>query len=274
MGNINRTMRNLNHAAMGQINQQIRAMITIDATPAAPAVPALPALPVASQHIAHPPAPSSIQATTTQMARTPPVPAPTVIMRTAPVPGPHAAASSMNPAYMHAFMATHNTWNPSFGPGGGNPIPSGSGSAFPLDINDGLSYLQCRMYTDEEFDKLPHVIMTSDVTWDPSILDCTILTDNKWHNAVLDLGRSTSNPFEEFGRYTQRQEGPPIPLPVVGTSLRRAHPCQTLDIHYMITSAVLDHVRNSSPTITPQDHDFTTLRPFFLWAAPSLIAQT
>jgi hypothetical protein len=117
--------------------------------------------------------------------------------------------------------------------GGTQCITTPDGYAFPLDIHDGLSYLQCRTYTDEEFEKLPHVIMTSDVTWEPSILDCTISSDDKWHNTVLDLGRSTSNPFDEFGRYKQRQ-GPPIPLPVVGTPLWRAHPCQTSDIHYMI----------------------------------------
>jgi hypothetical protein len=158
--------------------------------------------------------------------------------------------------------------------GGTQCMTTPDGYAFPLDIHDGLSYLQCRTYTDEEFAKLPHVIMTSDVTWEPSILDCTISSDDKWHNTVLDLGRSTSsNPFDEFGRYKQRQR-PPIPLPVIGTPLRRAHPCQTLDIHYMITSTILDHVRQSSPTVNPQEHDFTTLRPFFLWVAPSLIAQT
>jgi hypothetical protein len=159
--------------------------------------------------------------------------------------------------------------------GGTQCTTTPDGYAFPLNINDGLSYLQwCRTCTDEEFEKLPHVIMTSDVTWDPSILDCTISNDDKWHNTVLDLGRSTSNPFDEFGRYKQRQ-GTPIPLPVVGTPLRRAHPCQTSDIHYMITSTILEHVRKSSPTVTPQEHDFTALRLFFLWVvAPSLIAQT
>jgi hypothetical protein len=46
--------------------------------------------------------------------------------------------------------------------GGTQCITTPDGYAFPLDIHDGLSYLQCRTYTDEEFEKLPHVIMTSD----------------------------------------------------------------------------------------------------------------
>jgi hypothetical protein len=73
---------------------------------------------------------------------------------------------------------------------GSQCITTPDGYAFPVDIVDGLAYLKCRTYTDAEFESLPHVIMTSDVIWEPSILDCTILPDDKWHNSVLDLGWS------------------------------------------------------------------------------------
>ena len=35
----------------------------------------------------------------------------------------------------------------------------------------GLAYVKMRRYTEKEYDKLPHVIMTSDKEWDPSIFD-------------------------------------------------------------------------------------------------------
>jgi hypothetical protein len=95
--------------------------------------------------------------------------------------------------------------------GGSQCITTPNGYAFPVDVIDGLAYLKCCTYTDEEFQSLPHVIMTSNVVWEPSILDCTISSDDKWHNSVLDLGRSYSSPCDEFGRYKQRQ-GPPIPV--------------------------------------------------------------
>jgi hypothetical protein len=157
--------------------------------------------------------------------------------------------------------------------GGTQCITTPDGYAFPVDIIDGLAYLKCHTYTDEEFGSLPHVIMTSDIIWEPSTLDCTISSDNKWHNSVLDLGRSYSIPFDEFGRYKQRQ-GPPIPLPQASTNLRRATAKRDIYVHYIISSATSDHMNAVSPVITPQECDYQALRPFFLWTSPSLIEAT
>jgi hypothetical protein len=41
----------------------------------------------------------------------------------------------------------------------------------PLEFKNGLPYLHCRKPTDDELSMLPHIIMTSDVTWDPSLYD-------------------------------------------------------------------------------------------------------
>ena len=35
-----------------------------------------------------------------------------------------------------------------------------------------LPYVPLRPCTDEEEEELPHVILTSDVDWDPKVLDC------------------------------------------------------------------------------------------------------
>ena len=44
-----------------------------------------------------------------------------------------------------------------------------------------------RPYTDTEWETLPHVIWTSDMDWDPSILDSTISDDERWFDAVSDM---------------------------------------------------------------------------------------
>jgi hypothetical protein len=50
-------------------------------------------------------------------------------------------------------------------------------------------------YTDHEFDNLPHVILTSGLDWDPSVLDQGFFTkDEKWGD-IPDLDSS----FDEFG---------------------------------------------------------------------------
>lgn len=47
-------------------------------------------------------------------------------------------------------------------------------------------------YMDAEWDTPPHVILTSDVEWDPTVLDHNLDDDDLWYDAVSDL---EANPF-------------------------------------------------------------------------------
>ena len=53
------------------------------------------------------------------------------------------------------------------------------GYTFPLDFQDGMPYLPLRPFTDNEWEKLPHVFMTSNEDWDPNIFNNTISSDDK-----------------------------------------------------------------------------------------------
>jgi hypothetical protein len=55
--------------------------------------------------------------------------------------------------------------------GGKQRIKTVDGYVFHLSIRDGLPYLGMRPYTDGEYDSLPHVILSSNVDWNPRILD-------------------------------------------------------------------------------------------------------
>ena len=57
-------------------------------------------------------------------------------------------------------------------------VESPDGYKFPLNVRCGLPYLDARPVRNDEWDKLPHVIMTADTEWDPSIYDGE--TDPKW----------------------------------------------------------------------------------------------
>ena len=48
------------------------------------------------------------------------------------------------------------------------------GYQIPLDFVNGLPYLQCRKPLQQEIETLPHIIMTSDMDWDPTIYDNVI----------------------------------------------------------------------------------------------------
>jgi hypothetical protein len=77
---------------------------------------------------------------------------------------------------------------------------------FPLDIVDGLVYLCMHPYTDAEYEELPHVPFTSDVTWDTTVLDCTISSDHpNWHDNLK--GGEYESHFDPQGRYLHRDRG-------------------------------------------------------------------
>jgi hypothetical protein len=56
-------------------------------------------------------------------------------------------------------------------PGGLQRIQTLDGYINPLTIKDGLTRLSIRPYTDKEWEDLPHVNLTSQVEWYPSVLD-------------------------------------------------------------------------------------------------------
>ena len=67
--------------------------------------------------------------------------------------------------------------------GGKQCITTNDGYIFPLDVRDGLPYISLRPFTDEEWTTLPHIVLTSDADWDPSVLDHRLSDDDKWYNA-------------------------------------------------------------------------------------------
>ena len=58
--------------------------------------------------------------------------------------------------------------------GGSQKIIPPDGYTFPLSIINGLPYLHMRRYSQQEYDTLPHIIMTSDQGWDPRAFDSYI----------------------------------------------------------------------------------------------------
>ena len=61
-----------------------------------------------------------------------------------------------------------------------------------------------RPYTDLEWETLPHIEWTSDMDWDPTILDQTITTKETWYDTVSDLEDFViHSPFNEFGNFKE-----------------------------------------------------------------------
>ena len=145
--------------------------------------------------------------------------------------------------------------------GGLQRINTLDGYSFPIDIIDGLPYLKQRTYTDLEYDTLVHIHMTSDLTWHPQDLDCTISNDSRWHDAVTDFDRDITSPFDEFGNYRQRH----------GRTIRQIPSSALYDVNsYIHNLRFQADLRETSPA----PKDYSDLRRFFLWKDTETIKLT
>jgi Reverse transcriptase (RNA-dependent DNA polymerase) len=185
--------------------------------------------------------------------------------------------------------------------GGTQCIKTLDGYAIPLVIQNGLARLKIRPYTDEEFDKLPHVFLTSESLWDPSVMDDDPLDKAQWYDAIEGLDDPNSPRFDEFGNYRHR-------VTVQYAAYFHRH-CSTEsnDIEDVIDHCVYDAQSSSDNTIEPivfydayehqlddAEHfdpetfslkldprtvahkppDYSLLRPFFGWFSTDTIKQT
>jgi hypothetical protein len=70
------------------------------------------------------------------------------------------------------------------------------GYTIPLSIKDGLAHLAIWPYADNEWDNLPHVSLTSELEWEPSVLDHEFKEDVQWGGVP-----AISTSFDESGEY-------------------------------------------------------------------------
>jgi len=61
------------------------------------------------------------------------------------------------------------------------------GYTIPLNIVQGLPRMAIWSYTDHEWDTLPHVILTSELDWDPHQLHLALDDDEHWYDTFSDV---------------------------------------------------------------------------------------
>jgi hypothetical protein len=71
--------------------------------------------------------------------------------------------------------------------GGKQRIKTLDGYVIPLGVKSGLPYVKMWPYTDKEWDSLPHVILTGDGDWNPSVLDHSLTDNEQWYDAVCSV---------------------------------------------------------------------------------------
>ena len=78
-------------------------------------------------------------------------------------------------------------------------VQSADGYRFPLKMRQGLMYADVRPVRDEEWGQLPHVHLTTDNEWDPSIYDHELVDD--WKDSFDDPVEKHygDRPYDRFG---------------------------------------------------------------------------
>jgi hypothetical protein len=87
--------------------------------------------------------------------------------------------------------------------GGLQRITTPDGYVIPLKIVNGLPrFPSMRPFTDDEWEELPHVFLTRNKEWDPSIMDHDPTEDECWYDAIAQVEADPAvNLFDEFGEY-------------------------------------------------------------------------
>ena len=85
--------------------------------------------------------------------------------------------------------------------GGRQCITTPDGFVLPLAIKNGLPYMHIRAPTDKELwhSNIPHVVLTADTDWDPTVLDHTLDMET-WINQTPDnTADELDRPFDRLG---------------------------------------------------------------------------
>ena len=146
--------------------------------------------------------------------------------------------------------------------GGKQRIETLDGYIIPLNIRSGLPYMTMRPYTDKEWGELPHVILTADAEWNPSVLDCEQEDDEEWFNAMEDLPTLTADPlFDEFGDYRHIHE---VTEAIMSDSI----------IENSVITDLPSVFQTYSNEIKPRDIDYNSYLSKFAWMPVDIVQKT
>ena len=145
-------------------------------------------------------------------------------------------------------------------------ITTNDGYVFPLSMTDGLPYLKVRPFTDEEWETLRHVVLTSDNKLDPSILDADVNIDSiPDQSTKYDF--TSANTIEAYKSLINNKV----------TILPKSHPVQSkfyLLNQHMIRDELMPEYAAYPHVTNPATMDFESQRKYFLHAPPSVVKKT
>ena len=168
--------------------------------------------------------------------------------------------------------------------GGGQRITTLEGYVIPLQFRNGLAYFETKKPTDNDLEEYPHVILTSDTDWDPSILDNEIDL-NEIHQSLSDLPPENVYGDIRFdikgnyrGAYTAAQTIFTDSWQVSSSSYVNGElhhlPSDYNDFEDYVESCIKSVKQVHRLDWKTKPPDTQALRPYMLWQPPEVIKHT
>ena len=158
-------------------------------------------------------------------------------------------------------------------PGGLQRILTVDGYEIPLAFRNGLPYLPIKPYTDREYETLPHVIMTSDEDWDPSVLD-----NPANDTGLLNAGGDALNIHDNFNQYGEYMDRYVVTMADISDDILedRLLPSYLMFRHEQHVPVPTDTKSSAvQPRIVSKvEPDFRSLMPFFAYQPVEAIKHT
>ena len=143
---------------------------------------------------------------------------------------------------------------------GAQSLVTEDGYAIPLDFKNGLAYLNLRPFTTDEFETLPHVIMTRDIVWAPSRYDSSPSSNDKWFQESVNPPPLHPE-FDFFGEHIEANLTEAL-YPSLLSLLRRTgptlgdfHVLDTLNDEHNLLQEEHASVNVGESTPTPPNHE-------------------
>lgn len=146
--------------------------------------------------------------------------------------------------------------------GGKQRIETVDGYIIPINFRNGLPFINMRPYKDKEWDSLPHVTITGDTDWDPTILDHEMEDEEEWANLLKEPPNIVPDPlFDEVGNYHQLVE---VSNALTTSSAIEQAIIKDLPSLYQMYERV----------IKPRAIDFQKYAQHFIFVPPDIIKRT
>jgi hypothetical protein len=157
--------------------------------------------------------------------------------------------------------------------GGKQCIITLDGYAIPLQIRGGLAYMDMHLPSHEELNDLPHVVLTSDADWDPTIV-VNELEIKEWLDAQMEhdflpgVNDYADLTFNDQGNYRN-------------VAVNNAEFMDSSQYILAVVCDLNDVVQNlkqkfrcANHVVSSKDPDFELLQPNFAWAPVDIIKRT